>query len=267
MQDRVVETPFAFTPVVISETVPDYNPPPPHARRRVNLTRVLVIWIAVMDLCISRTNFSVLYVAPLVLKAQSGQLHNWLRAAGKLVFLVYFVYIAKNLITPGESGSTIFDYRLVNRTMVALMILVMSRVLQTWSEWRKLQNDPDLPEVYLSREQSVGTLFAAIFSVPMLATLAVLDYWSPADYNIAILYPVPLLICGFTNSRKLLWSLLAVLLVMTFVLFEIGESASQPEHYYSLLRNRVLASLAMIVVTLVLHMWMGRGRRQRSRII
>lgn len=265
MQDRVFETPFSLTPVVISETVPDLNPPPPHAQRRVNLTRVLVIWIAVMDVCFARTNFSVLYVAPLILKAQSGQLHNWLRAAGKLIFLVYAAYLLKNLFHPAEVNSSLLDYRLVNRTLVALMILIMSRVMQTWSEWRKLQNDPDLPEVYLTREQSVGTFFAAIFSLPILAALALIDYVSPADYNVAILYPIPLLICGFTNSRRLLWTLLGALLLLTFIMFEFGGETHYPEHYNSLLRNRVLASLAMIAVTVLLHVWMGRGRQGTAR--
>src|SRR4029077_10058697 len=88
---------------------------PARSNRNVAISLFLMLWIAILDLVTPRTNFSILYVVPLILFAQSGRMRSGWRVTGLLVALTSGIYFLKNVISP--SGSELpLVYRMVNRT-------------------------------------------------------------------------------------------------------------------------------------------------------
>ncbi len=230
------------------------------SRRRSLLLLVLVFWIAVLDLCMPRTNFSILYIAPLVLLAKRGDLRHAWRFAALLVALTFGIYFLKNTLAPADDHPRYFDYRLINRTMVAVMIVVMTRMLEVWRQWRAEQADAELPEELRYQDREISATFALLACIPLAAIIAAVDFFVPANFNLAILYTIPLFVCGWTGSRKLLWTMLAVLLLLTVACYLWGGGApSDPMIVASLVRNRVLAAAGMVIVTLILHHWMDEN--------
>jgi hypothetical protein len=83
----------------------------------------------------------------------------------------------------------------------------------------------------------------------LILAIAVIDFLAPANYNIAILYPVPLFICAWTRSRWLPWAMLAVLLVLTVAAFMLGPASTWKGSEIELFKNRMLAAICMVAVT------------------
>ena len=79
------------------------------------------------------------------------------------------------------------------------------------------QSDRELPDHFRWQEQEVNATLAMLICALLVALIAVVDYFSPANFNLAILYPIPLFIAAWTGSRRLLWSMLATLLLLTLV--------------------------------------------------
>lgn len=83
----------------------------------------------------------------------------------------------------------------------------------------------------------------------------VLDLVTPNSLNVSIIFSIPLVLAGLARQRKLLWSLLVVLLCMTFVI----HAAENGFHGFSIhtptFRDRVLAAITMTVTAALLHLW------------
>ncbi len=90
--------------------------------------------------------------------------------------------------------------------------------------------------------------------------IVLVDYFSPANFNLAILYPIPLLICIWTRSRKLMWTMLVLLLALAAIAQFVGPPTTDPtpEAIRSLYRNRLVAGSAMLAMTAIVHFWIGR---------
>jgi hypothetical protein len=232
---------------------------PARSNRNVAVALFLIAWIAALDLFTPRTNFSVLYVAPLVLFAQSGSMKSGWRIAGLLVLLTFGIHFIKNTIYPPPADMP-FVYRQVNRTLVAIMIVGMSQVMRLWIRWRDEQDDEELPESFRSQEEEIGATFAVLCCAPLIVLIAVADFITPANFNWPILYSIPLFVCAWTRSRSLLWGMLALLLVLATVAFVWGAPPLSPRTDFALQRNRMLAGFGMSVVALTLHHWLGRSK-------
>lgn len=190
--------------------------------------------------------------------ARRGDLRHPRQIAALLIGLTYGVYFLKNAINPVAADPRYFDYRLVNRSLVAIMILVMTKMIELWCRWKAEQSDAEVPEALRYQDQEISATFAVMACIPLSAAIAVVDYFAPASFNLPILYSIPLFVCGWTGSRRLLWSMLAVLLVMSLGGFLWGGAPLvDAEIRASLTRNRVLAAAGMIVVASILHFWMN----------
>src|SRR5262245_48022697 len=87
-------------------------------RRQFLLALAMVAWIALLDLLVIRTNFSVLYVVPMMLLADVAAPRRAWQLVGLLVLLTYVMFLLKNILNPAEAGISLIDYRLLNRTLV-----------------------------------------------------------------------------------------------------------------------------------------------------
>jgi len=225
---------------------------------RATLSLHLALWIAIVDLCWPHTNIAVLYVAPLVLIAESGTLKHYWRAVGPLILLTYGVYVLKYFVYHTASDPNFFDSPFVNRSLVVVSILVMGKVLQLWVAWRAEQSEAEVSESFRYQDQQISSTFAMLSSAPLVAVIALVDYLMPANLNLAILYPIPLLICGWTRSQGLLWGMLLLLLSLTFIGYWFGGPPTTANLGFSMQRNRILAGLGMLTVTAILSYWIGR---------
>ena len=94
------------------------------------------------------------------------------------------------------------------------------------------------------------------------------------QYNLPILYGVPLVICAMTGRRVLLWSILPVLLAFTAAGYVIGPASSEllghsdgrgpalvigssvVQGVPTIFTNRTLAACVMVALALALHWWL-----------
>jgi hypothetical protein len=194
-------------------------------------------------------NIAVLYVVPLLLITFSGSPSSVSRAVKWFVLLNYAGYFVKNTIAPPFPEESYFDFRLVNRTILAGTLFVMGRALQNWMIWKREQADPELPAAFKNQDREIGETLAILCCAPLILAIAAIDFLAPANYNIAILYPVPLFICVWTRSRWLPWAMLAALLVLTAAAFTLGPASTWPGSEFELAKNRMLAVICMVAVT------------------
>ncbi|MEI6541542.1 MAG: hypothetical protein WCO86_18750 [Planctomycetota bacterium] len=225
------------------------------------LVLFLVLWIAVCDLCLPLTNVAILYIAPLVLMSlfRADSRTIW-RLGLTTAVLTYAVYFLKNTVNPYYETLIYFDYRLVNRSLVVLVLLSLAGVLQLWLRTREDEQDTELPDQFRQQDREIGSTIALLLCVPIVVAIGMTDYFAPANFNLAILYPVPLFICCWTRSRKLLWSVFVVLAVCAVSCFVWGGQPAAHHDAASLVRNRILAVISLTVLASVLDYWLAREK-------
>jgi hypothetical protein len=206
-----------------------------------------------------RNNYSILYVIPLILLAHAGVSRQLWRWAWLLIALTYGMHFLKNFLSPPPVGDAVyFDFRLINRTFTALMILALAKMLQLWIEGRDRRTDED--ELGHEQDEEVASTLAAICFAPMIIVIALVDFLVPAHINMAILYPIPLFVAGWTRNRGLLWGTVVALLLLTVLAFSGGPAAGVPDFFFGLERQRLLAAIAMLAVAIHLHIWLAPER-------
>jgi hypothetical protein len=231
---------------------------PSKARRGTGLLLTLVAWIATADLLWPRTNVAILYIIPLVVAALLGLFDRlWLFAALLLV-LTLAIYWLKNSLLAGDDDlvSQLWNYRLLNRVLTAVTIAALTWSLGNWSRWVEEQRDPELSAADRNSEYEIAATVAVLCCVPLITTIAIIDLLMPANYNLAILYPIPLFICGWTRSRRLLWTVFLVLIALTVFAYQIGPIPSVETEEFSLIRNRIVAGFGLLALTALLSFWM-----------
>jgi len=83
----------------------------------------------------------------------------------------------------------------------------------------------------------------------------ILDLMTPNTLDVSIIFSIPLVLAGLARQRKLLWSLLIVLLFMTFVVYAVENGLHGVSMQTPLFRDRVLAAITMTVTAGLLHLW------------
>jgi hypothetical protein len=219
-----------------------------------------VLWIAVIDVCWQRTNLAVLYLAPIFLLSESPSPRALWRLALLLIALTYGGFFLKNLIGPARTEDVFIGYRLINRTLVAATIVALVPLIGLWQRTRRTDGDEELPESFRREDDEISATFAALVCVPLVAVIAVIDLFAPANYNLAILYPVPILICAWSRSRSMMWTMLFALQLLSVAAFYWGPSHTLGDEM-SLARNRILTGIVLLVVTAILDYWIGSDRR------
>ena len=80
------------------------------------------------------------------------------------------------------------------------------------------------------------------------------DFVSPATYNLAILYPIPLFVCVWTQSHRVLWGMLITLLALSAIAHLFGGPRVDVSDTL-LLRGRLLAAIGLVILTTLLSLW------------
>jgi len=233
------------------------------ARRLTALGYALILGIALCD-AFAGGNWSTLYVLPVLVFSRAGTLRPLWRTTLLMIVLAYVGLIVKNALLPHEPGATPFDYRFINRTFSAITLFAMSKAMEMWDHWSIEQADAELPENFRHQERDIGLTMAVLLCMPMVVVIGVADFYLPSHINLAILYPIPLFICGWIGSRRLLWTMWAMLTVFAIGAFVLGSPTTVPNQDYGLERNRAIAVAAMTTVALFLQYGMRRPYEDMS---
>lgn len=249
-------------PAIFFSTEPTYEWPKldgtreAKAKRGFAIALSIVAWIALIDLAWPLTNVSVLYVVPLTLVAVTGQQRSLWKLVCLLVFLTYAIFFLKlaisrsfglDLVTP--------NYRLVNRTLVALSLIGVAYILKIWIRWNADQADLELPTSVRYQERQLSSTLALLCCVPLVILIASIDILVPANYILAILYPIPLFLCVWTGKRQFLWGMLVVLLLLSALAHVIGPPSAGDITPTVLMRNRLIAAAGLTVLAVLLSRW------------
>jgi hypothetical protein len=232
------------------------------SRRCMIASVTLMVIIAVLDSFL-RGILAILFVLPLILLAHGGTQRQLRWVAGVMFVLTFVAYFIKIQFIPQPPNTQFFDFRIINRGFTALMILALGRMLQLWIGWREDQNDPELSEPLRSQDLEISQTVAVMCCVPLLAIIAFVDIMAPANVHVAILYPIPLLICGWTRSRKLVWGMLAGLILLSMISVWLGPPSTIALPEFSIERNRILAASTLIAIAITLHIGLAPDRFSR----
>ena len=111
----------------------------------------LMLMIAPVDYYF-RGSYAMLYVVPVIMLA--GQCSPApVTGAAAAIGLIYGIYFLKAIYNPPPVNTPILGTRLVNRTLVALMILWFTWTTRLWNNWQAAQADAELPDSFHHTER------------------------------------------------------------------------------------------------------------------
>jgi len=103
---------------------------------------------------------------------------------------------------------------------------------------------------------SVGLGSATAFAMAVAVAGVVLDLGTRLELDVAVVYGIPLVVAAFSRSRRLLWALMAVLTLATFVTYALQVPPGAFELREALFVNRILDAVALLVTACLVHAWM-----------
>jgi signal transduction histidine kinase len=96
------------------------------------------------------------------------------------------------------------------------------------------------------------TWFASL-SVLLAALLVVVDFETWIELDVAVLFGLPLVLAAMAGKRRLIWALVAVLLLVTFFVYSLQIPAGAFSIREPFFVNRVLDATAVLLLALLLH--------------
>src|SRR5690349_16901000 len=92
----------------------------------------------------------------------------------------------------------------------------------------------------------------------LLATLEVVVDWTTwIQLNISLVYGLPLILAAAARSRRLLWALTVVLIVITFIVYSMQIPPGLFSFTEPFFVNRVLSMAAMLLTAGLSHIWIS----------
>lgn len=233
------------------------------------LSFAMVLILALADFFTHYINISILYFIPIAFCAKSGRRKPLLWMTAIVVLLTYVLYFIDFTGLTPSFGLKLW-YRLINRTMVAAGLCLTAGIMSAWTrvhdEWqRRAANiaEPDQDTAFDQAVTSLRRVIVVMLCSILIFIILVTDLMSPRQFNLPILYAVPLIIAAWADSRRLIWILLPILLASTWMAYFLGppvslpSTATPPANILNLiLTNRILATFAQIGIAVIIHIAM-----------
>ena len=108
-----------------------------------------------------------------------------------------------------------------------------------------------------NRRPDRSVVFARWSALVLAAAEVVVDLATWVELDIAAIYGIPLVLAGFTRSRRLLWGMTLALVVATFISYALQIPAGSFAPREALFVNRVLDAVALLLIAGLLHVWMA----------
>lgn len=106
-------------------------------------------------------------------------------------------------------------------------------------------------------------LLFAVFAVTFV--LIAIDASTWIEFDVSVLFSLPMVLAGATRSRRLLWLLAALLTMATFVVYTVQVPVGIFSLHEKFFVNRVLDTAALLLIALVLHIWMNSVDTSEAR--
>jgi hypothetical protein len=253
---------------------PDHGAPAlsgadPAAAAMLPVAALFALVVALVDLLTYHVNLPIVYIVPLLLVERVGSRRLLWQTAAVLVALTFAGFFFGRHPQGIDPWQTLAGARFANRVMAALTLLAASGVLHAGIAMRERAraarhvwpHDPDGLS-YARAVLSINRVLAPVLAALLVAALFLSDAASQAEYNIAVLYALPLVILARTRSRAAIWLGLPVLLAATVSGIWVGPPP-QRDHVSNLVLNRLLVCVAILAVAVLLHV---RFREERPAV-
>jgi signal transduction histidine kinase len=94
---------------------------------------------------------------------------------------------------------------------------------------------------------------ASVSAVALALLAAYVDWKTWIELNVSVLYGLPLVVSVTTRSRRLLWSMTAALLVVTFTVYALQTPPGRFSGVDPYFVDRLLAAVAMLLIAVLVH--------------
>jgi hypothetical protein len=215
------------------------------------LCGLTIVAIVAIDLFTSNLNVAVFFTIALVL---AGTIHlrsaPW-RLAALLVILTYAGYFLGPWPADAQrQWSMMFDnFRFFNRSLAAAVIVALTAL------WAPVGNGADAAEASSAPRFTLprSGAFTGLVCGVLMGGIAIADLFLPAYLNLSILYAVPVLVAPWALSRRHVWLVLPLLVVLIWGGLLLDPAEWRVEITRGMIAGRTIATLA-IVAALALHL-------------
>ena len=213
-------------------------------RSSVGLCFLLAIAIAISDLLTRNLNVSILYLLPLLLATKLKSRRVFWAFTLCLIGLTFSGYF---LASRRMNSADLLGYRLANRMLTALAIIATaaraSALIRPFSRTFDSFADGEACEGM--------AVYDVLLTAGLLLLTFIADLLSPAQYNLPILYAVPLTVVAILDRPRLLVILLVCSIIATVVGFFYPESTVRNSLQYTLLQNRFIACITQFGIVIL----------------
>jgi hypothetical protein len=126
-------------------------------------------------------------------------------------------------------------------------------VLGLWLEARQYRHDPLWSDEYDRANDQIGAMLGMLIVMPAVLVITLIDSMTPANFNLSVLFTVPLVACAWARSVRLLWTMFVLLQVLTFGGLLWGPPPSDPSVIHWIWLNRIMNSVMMLILAGLLH--------------
>jgi hypothetical protein len=161
---------------------------------------VVLLGIFTAD-CLTQLNLSIVYALPLVAFGRRLSGIKFAALTALLVALAFLGYVIKTtwFLT---SAPPLVSYRLLNRSLVASILVLTAIALHSLCRRVGERTEHDDFDRLL---HSVSSLLVALLGAVAAAAILAADLLTPGEYNVPILYGVPIVLIAAAGSERLIW--------------------------------------------------------------
>ncbi len=225
----------------------------------------LILGVLLLDLETQAINYSIFYILPLIIRARLIGLKGLMTCCFGLIGLTFLGYAWDFRDVLFDNPQAMGNYRLLNRSLVAGMLLVATLLVRWWISFRiSWENSHPANSIDVGSDlferlfRGFENLLAGILCALVVVINLAIDLLTPSQTNLGIIYVVPLLIAGFLGSRTMLWILLPVLIGLTLGGFFLDPGIMHHANYDRLLLNRIIVCVVLVIATVNLHIFINK---------
>jgi hypothetical protein len=172
-----------------------------------------------------------------------------------------------------KSWHDLFNFRLVNRTMEVVALVSASGLLHIQIGLRELidrrarlvQATDSEEDVFDQIIASFDRFATTILCLVLIVLVTLTDVLTPPQFNIPILFSLPLVASARIHRRWIIWLIVPLLVALAIFGLYVGPRPLPAHITDALIVNRIIACLVLIAVAIILHVWIGsRSRTAKS---
>jgi hypothetical protein len=214
-------------------------------RRRIPLKYLaicvlLAAGLAAIDLSSINLNVGILYLLPALLAVKLRRQREFWVAVTCLIILVFLGYAVHRMQSPNPPG-----YRLANRFLAAVALLVAGLRLSAGI------GGGNRSATSLGGEDGLAGGYDLALAGGLIICTFVANMITPSQFNLPILYAVPLTVAATLDRPKLVWIVFAATSACTIVGFWVTPPTVPQSLVQSLITNRFFAWVVQLAIALL----------------